>query len=389
MDNHRIEELYQRYVSRTLRPADVAELRHLVDTDAFREVFGRCIDLDWDMLGIHELPEITDERLADNYTALSQRLVQEPVNLRRLWPRIAVAAASVVALLTIGWWFLDYRQETADNRLNAAAIMPGGNRATLTLGDGRTIDLSEAQAGIIVGDEVTYLDGTEILDNGVSHLMSLTTPKGGTYQITLPDGTIVWLNANSTLKYPSRFSDAARVVELEGEAYFDVRQQTVSDGQRTEKVPFKVQTAGQVVEVLGTEFNISAYADDAETQTTLVEGRVKVSHRMSDASSLLKPREQAKLVNGTLSTRQVNTEPYIAWKNGYFFFEDEPLRSVMGKIAKWYDVEVVFSEAPPADGFNGIISRSKSLDQTLAMLERTKAVRFTFKGNTIQVSRYN
>src|SRR5690606_6079517 len=99
---------------------------------------------------------------------------------------------------------------------------------------------------------------------------------------------------------------------------------------------------------------------DAETQTTLVEGRVKVSHRRSDASSLLKPGEQATLANGTLSTRQVNTEPYVAWKNGYFFFEDEPIRSVMGKIAKWYDVEVVFSEAPPADGFNGIISRSKS-----------------------------
>src|SRR5690606_2556493 len=116
--------------------------------------------------------------------------------------------------------------------------------------------------------------------------------------------------------------------------YFDV---TKAEEQKSKRAnnhdwPFRVVSNNQTVEVLGTEFNISAYAEDAETQTTLVEGRVKVSHRRSDASSLLKPGEQATLANGTLSTRQVNTEPYVAWKNGYFFFEDEPIRSVMGKI---------------------------------------------------------
>src|SRR5690606_13352531 len=187
-------------------------------------------------------------------------------------------------------------------------ILPGGNRATLTLADGRTINLSEAQTGIVVGDGITYLDGTGVLDNSassVSTIMSLSTPKGGTYQITLPDGSKVWLNANSTLKYPSRFGGKERVVELEGEAYFDVSQQSTANSRQASFVPFLVKTNNQTVEVLGTEFNISAYADDPVTKTTLVEGSVKVSAHAVNASTLLKPGEQGLLLHDRIERKTV------------------------------------------------------------------------------------
>lgn len=300
-------------------------------------------------------------------------------------------AAAVIVFLAIGSLFLDKGLINKEEGLTITEIQPGGSRATLILADGSTIELSEAQTGIVVGDGITYLDGSAVMNNaelriedGEAVFNSITTPKGGTYQITLPDGSRVWLNAASTLKYPSRFADDERVVELEGEAYFDIRQQTLDTRQQTKR-PFKVMTSGLTVQVLGTQFNISAYADEAETKTTLVAGKVRLSADATGASVSLVPGEQGRLVDGTIETKQVDTEPYTAWKDGKFVFEQEPLESIMKKLARWYDVEVVYAGNKTYSTFTGSISRQEHIGEILEKIRFTQAVDFKIEGRRITV----
>jgi len=332
---------------------------------------------------------------------------------------IGTAAAVAVLAMAVGAWFLlGNRQQTIDNGLAATEIRPGGNRATLTLADGRTIDLNEAQTGIVVGDEISYTDGSAVVDSGkeslkshASNHMSISTPNGGTYQITLPDGSNVWLNAASTLKYPSRFVGKERVVELEGEAYFEVRNikyEVRSDGSRTSNfvprnskgnVPFKVLSKGQTVEVLGTQFNISAYPDEEETKTTLVEGKVKVTPGTENRSTpnrspttdhrppiTLSPGQQATTRDAYTTVRDVDVSSYTAWKDGLFLFDDEPLDVIMRKISRWYDVEVVFADGiDRQERFGGGVSRYGQLQEVLDRLSLTGKVRFAVKERRITV----
>src|SRR5690606_7907066 len=232
---------------------------------------------------------------------------------------------------------------------------------------------------------ISYLDGSEIIDNGqlamgnddtpesssstINH--QLSTPKGGTYQITLADGTNVWLNSESTLKYPTRFWGNERVVELEGEAYFEVTAQTA--GVRTpNQVPFRVISKGQTVEVLGTQFNISAYADEAEIKTTLVEGRVKVNADESPFESLLLvPGEQAILAGTVMQKQQVDVEQFIAWKDGLFSFKETELHAVMRQLSRWYDVTIAYQDNVPTTHYYGAISRNESLAGVLELLQQS------------------
>lgn len=312
---------------------------------------------------------------------------------RRLRRWLPYAAAVVLMTVVGAWLFFDGPRVNQQGEIvNMADIHPGGNRATLTLADGRTIDLNEAQAGIVVGDELVYNDGSTVLADGqqptaggpvdgnesrvpsVSHLMSLTTPKGGTYQITLPDGTTVWLNAASTLTYPGHFTGDERVVELEGEAYFDVSERWSAAGDPTtgahvSRVPFKVISNSQTIEVLGTQFNVNAYADEQAIRTTLVEGSVRIWGDLI-RDYVLRPGEQAVLTDNRLDVRSVDTEEFTAWKDGYFYFNDADIYTVMRQFARWYDIEVVIDMQNMDDLFIGKIPRNVDLHTALKVLKR-------------------
>lgn len=318
-----------------------------------------------------------------------QRVMEATKPERRLrW--LPYAAAVILVSAVLGYFVIDRQRPPADN-LVMNEISPGGNRAILTLPDGRTIDLSAEQAGIVVADEITYLDGSAVFaqesggrkpetSDAESHsptrderLLTLSTPKGGTYAITLPDGSRVWLNAASTLKYPSRFSGEARAVILEGEAFFEVKEQRNGaqgniDG-RLGLRPFNVITAGQTIEVLGTEFNVSAYADDQETITTLVEGQVKVSNLMSHASNILAPGQQAITQGKTTDVLDVDAEPYVAWKSGKFSFDGKSFSQVMHEVSRWYDLDVVYVGGKPNGRLVGDAYRNQDLSIVLAMLD--------------------
>ncbi len=286
------------------------------------------------------------------------------------WQWASVAAALLIVGMSVLWYVAgkDVQQDTIVN-LKTHDIDPGGNRATLTLADGQSIALSEAEAGIVVGAErITYQDGTaavavlEDKNTTKPKMLSLTTPRGGTYRVTLPDGTKVWLNAASTLSYPNRFVGNERRVTLSGEGYFEV----VKD----ESKPFRVESRGQQVEVLGTQFNISAYPDEAATKTTLVEGAVRLGSNAADIT--LSPGEQGILYDGKIQVEAVNVATYVGWKNGEFVFNGIELHDAMMQLSRWYDLEVVYEGEISPTPFYGSFSRSSTLAKTLDILKEAK-----------------
>lgn len=308
-----------------------------------------------------------------------------------MWWRYAAATLA----LAIGVYYYQHRatpEKKPQEHHLAANVLPGGNRATLTLADGRTISLSEAQRGIVVGDDITYQDGSEVLErhkadhSTAASTLILSTPKGGTYQLTLPDGTKVWLNAASTLKYPSRFNEKERIVELEGEAYFEVSKQLPAVGNHANTTPFLVKTSTQMVKVLGTQFNISAYPDEPEVKTTLVEGKVLVAPTIDHWGPItVKPGEQATTRGDAIDIATVDTEQYTAWKDGRFHFKRTPLEDVMRQVSRWYDVEVVYKRGVPKESFTGKVSRGATLTELLDILQLS-AIDITLKDDRLIVN---
>lgn len=263
---------------------------------------------------------------------------------------------------------------------------PGGNKAQLTLADGSIILLDGTANGLLAEQgtakiikkadgqllyDVTGAPTTDILYN------TLSTPRGGQYNITLPDGSKVWLNSASTIIYPTSFNGKERKVEILGEAYFEVAKDATK--------PFRVKMNEMEVEVLGTHFNINGYQDESFVRTTLLEGKVKV--RSGAVENLLNPGQQAQLgKNGNIKLlKNVNVEEVMAWKDGNFQFEDADIYSVMRQLARWYDLEVAYS-GRLTKHFVGSISRDVNLSQVLTMLQQTGEVKFSREGKKIIVS---
>jgi transmembrane sensor len=321
-----------------------------------------------------------------------------------LYMKYAAVAALVVAVFGAGLFYYTNEQKTNIVATVANDIAPGKNGATITLASGKVIQLSGTKAGVVVGNELKYNDNTPVIpgdpsrgnesspgpantrdlsqgrDDGRVQLLTAETQKGQTYQFTLPDGTKVWLNADSKISFPTQFNGKERKILLSGEAYFAVKHNA--------KQPFRVESNGQVVEDIGTEFNINAYADENSTKTTLVEGSAKVN------MVLLQPNQQAILSpfggdgaarGGKLNVIAVNLEEIIAWKNGYFRFNDQHIESIMKQLARWYNIEVVYQGKIPTDGFNGKVSRNKNISQVLKALEATKIVHFKVEGRRVTV----
>ncbi|GGG88123.1 iron dicitrate transporter FecR [Parapedobacter pyrenivorans] len=345
--------------------------------------------------------ELTQRKLeADQVIQTSEEEHDVPSKthiLRRWMPYVA---AMLLATSVVTWFYVNDRAPSKSETVSIPStdVPPGGNRATLTLAGGRTITLDEARDGIVIGDgEITYNDGDplatlkpgesgrsekeDVVAEGEIVFLELTTPKGGTYQITLPDGTRVWLNASSTLKYPSRFTEKERVVELAGEGYFEVNRQ--KDIQ-SKFLPFKVITNGQTVEVLGTKFNVSAYPDDEEERTTLVEGAVRLWGGTGGEHITLVPGEQGTLVNGNIAKAPVDTDQYTAWMNGRFHFNHTSFDEMIRQVARWYDVEVTYRGTIPQETFTGKMQRDLSLLTILDLLNISNA-KIKLEGRTLIV----
>jgi len=321
----------------------------------------------------------------------------------RWWPRVAVAA-SLLLCVSIGLvWF---KKQAAKNNTTVAAkisheILPGSNKAMLTLSDGRKLMLDSAENGNLAEQQgvniIKHDDGQlAYVDHGATNkaiaMNTLETPRGGQYQVQLPDGTKVWLNSASSIKYPSRFSGDKRRVELTGEAYFEVASVHLKG---RKKMPFIVTTnalgngKGQQIEVLGTHFNIKAYNNDSEIATTLLEGSVKVTplHQPSKAI-IIKPEQQAiTSLHNPLMIEKVDVEEAVAWKNGYFVFENEDIQSIMNVLSRWYNVDISYKGEVTKQKFGGAFPRSANINDLLKHMESFGNVSFKVEGRRIIVMR--
>jgi transmembrane sensor len=311
-----------------------------------------------------------------------------------LWPRIA-AAASVLLFLSIGGYFYLQKktlQPVTQNKL-ANEIAPGSNKAVLTLSNGKKISLTDAGDGTIATDgnqlikktnrgSVVYITNGAVAKDHQLVFNTITTPRGGQWPLTLPDGTKVMLDAASSIKYPITFTGNERKVEVNGQAYFEVVHNAAK--------PFRVITKGQVIEDIGTKFNVNAYDDEPAYKTTLLEGAVKVAYPKAAALSereglLLKPGQQTSLQNNRLTVSNADIEHALAWKNGYFNFKDEKIESVMRKLSRWYDIEIEYKDDLPDKLFEGEIPRNINLSQALKVLQVAN-IHFTVVGKKIIVT---
>lgn len=291
---------------------------------------------------------------------------------------VYIAAAVLLLAAFTGLWLARERVAPADPQHAQAdgEIQPGGNRATLSLADGRIVDLDETQTGIIVAGDIMYGDGSKLLETGdikanATNYATLTTPKGGAYQVILPDGTKVWLNAASSIRYPTAFGSKAREVEIVGEAYLVV----APDRDR----PFRVASAGQTIEVLGTEFNVSAYPDQEEAKTTLVEGKVKLQlNGPGREPIMLAPGQQGIVGASTARVEDVDVSQYTAWKDGFFYFRGDSPMEAFAELSRWYDIDVVYRNEIPAMRFYGKLERNKPLGSLLRILEEA-GMQFTIQ----------
>jgi ferric-dicitrate binding protein FerR (iron transport regulator) len=302
-------------------------------------------------------------------TAPEQRVV--PMQRGNGWK----VAAAILLLVTAGGsfyvWQSGKKQVLAEK---AAAIMPGSDKATLTLADGTEVNLDSAGTGVLTvqgNSKVTKTTHGQIVyknENATAPAVTynvLRTPRGGQYKISLPDGTDVWLNASSSISYPTAFTGKERTVSITGEAYFEV----AGDVEQ----PFTVKVNNMEVLVLGTHFNINAYADESTINTTLLEGAVLVKTR--SAMRHLNPGQQAKATpdgDGIIKVGRVDVNSAIAWKNGYFSFDEADIPTVMRQLSRWYNIEVKYSGKIPGETFTGEIGRSLTQEQLLKVLSQAK-----------------
>lgn len=383
MKKERIEYLYQCYLNGSLNKDEYQELkRYLLEIDNQQE-FNKLLDDTWSELSSKDLLDLNREKSDEIFYAIIKKNEVKKYRLRKLI-NVAAAAVFILVCAVVVLFYKKINENSLSERSNLEQeILPGGNRAFLTLDNGENIDLSSEKSEIKISEtSIAYADGAPLIqvknNDNSTRFFVLSTPKGGEYQVTLSDGTKVWLNSESKLKYPCRFIGKERRVMLEGEGYFEVA--------KSKDKPFYVESKAQEIKVLGTHFNVNTY--EGSIKTTLVEGKVEVSKTASNSyqkAVVLKPGEQS-LVQPFLKqilVTEVNTLEFLDWKDGFFVFNNEPIKSIAKRLSRWYDVDFLFQGNVDNVKFTGNYSRSKSLSNLLKNIELTGTVKFKMN-NTIE-----
>lgn len=358
MGKNNIRDLLKRYLAGACNPEERAQVEQW-----FEELESSNVKL-------------SDADLEEDIAAVRARLIA-PLRKRRTWYRYASVAAALFVVSLAAYFYFTSWAPTGSKHSDTAAksvadIAPGRNAATLLLEDGTEIVLDDLSNGAIArdgsntiyknaGGQLTYVAAANGADTGSVISNTLKTPRGGQYQLVLPDGSKVWLNAASQLTYKIGKTSPERLVELQGEAYFEV----AKDAHR----PFKVRSRGQVVEVLGTHFNVSSYDDDPNVKTTLAEGSVKIAGTGGHGDVTLEPGQQATLDGkNRISVARVDVSDAIAWKNGKFNFNQTDIHAVARQLSRWYNVEVVFKGKTAGVQLSGEVHRNTNASKVLEIL---------------------
>lgn len=306
----------------------------------------------------------------------------------RSWLRYAAIIFIPLLIGSLSFWMLHWEQVPETKASILGTLEPGYRQAILKLSNGEQIDLTIIRQDTVLTREgmTICLDSSrsifyedETVSNRDAEYNTIVVPRGGEYRLVLADGSMVWLNSDSELKFPVVFNGKQRKVFLKGEAYFDVV--------KNQALPFVVDVAGMEVKVLGTRFNINAYREDGVFQTTLVSGKVEVRNVNNAESIVLLPDQQAQLKDGRLSVSTVDASVYTAWINGKFYFESESLSEIAAQLERWYDVDFFFArEELKRYEFTGVIRRDYTANQILDIIAKTTNVRFEIKGRTVVVN---
>lgn len=388
MNPSSLEELFKRYYEKSATADEKAKLFQLIEESSDQQLL-ELIQLHGKQLDRPEPVISNDKSQAMLKNILRDKDSVSPVRkMKWVW----AAAAVFLVAVSLGYFFM---WGTAKNQNVSVSkptpgnlIQPGGNKAILTLANGKQIILDNADNGDLTSEANVKV--IKLSDGQISYQTTgntneiayntIITPNGGQYQLILSDGSKVWLNAASRLRFPASFVGKERAVELSGEGYFEI----APDRKR----PFRVMVNDTKVEVLGTHFNINAYTDEPSMTTTLLEGKIKLNSGSS--VHLLKPGQQALVLSpGNIQVvDNADLEEAIAWKNGKFIFNGNSIQSIMRQLSRWYDVKVEYSNNLPNDEYVGAIQRSDNISAMLHILEKTKTIDFKITGKQVTVLPY-
>ena len=393
------QNLIDKYLSNTISKVELNQLLQLVKEADANEELTAALKNHWESATQIEVKNkpYWDNKFSTIIGAAGNALpiieMHPQKNISRLTYTFSTAAILLVIIGSVYIFSLNNKTKPVINTITRTLkqdVLPGGNKAFLTLSNGTNILLDSATNGLLAQQgnmNVIKLSSGQLVyktdaDNNAAPEVSyntMRTPRGGQYQLTLPDSTQVWLNSASSIHFPTSFSGIDRKVEITGEVYFEVAKNAAK--------PFTVNVNGMDVKVIGTHFNINAYNDDDVIKTTLLEGSVLVTK--GKATLLLQPGNQAQLNNyGEIKLQKnADIEEAIAWKKGYFFFKNSSLQNVMRQLSRWYDVEVDYEGVIPERNFGGELSRSLNISQILQVLDKSK-VHFKIEGKKIIVKPY-
>jgi transmembrane sensor len=384
LKDHTLTESDRLYLEQWFSTASSAEIKTVFEE--YGEYFAGRADIPYPDNGpLVSLIERAIDKAEQESNSPARDVIpmKRPASFKKL---LAVAATFGIIGFSLYLYRFNNTRDTLKPVPRSAKIIPGGNKATLTLSSGKIIPLDSAHNGMLAtqnsvhiykatNERVVYDASQPTSDDGdLSGSNTITTPRGGQYQLVLPDGSNVWLNASSSLTFPVRFSGKNRTVTLTGEGYFEVA--------KDKSHPFKVMINDSEVEVLGTHFNIMGYKDEGVTAATLLEGSVKIIK--GEITQTLKPGQQA-TISDNVKVTTVNANEAIEWKNGNFNFAHENLQGIMRKIARWYDVDIIFQGPTTTENLIGTIPRSRDIKEVLKYLELTGEAHFKIKERSVIV----
>ncbi|MBB5646294.1 FecR family protein [Pedobacter cryoconitis] len=371
-----------------------ADETQLLFVEQYFDLFLDSEDI-FESMDSEEIQSIHDRMLwkINNEIEKKTRISSGKMETARSFSKYLYMAAAAAFVIPMSLYIYQRNQVKPVISQLTSKITPGGNKAVLTLANGSKISLTDVKNGEVAnqsGAVITKNRDSQLVYQSVSSMAkeiaynTIETPKGGQFQLILSDGTKVWLNAASSLRYPSTFGRGDRKVELVGEAYFEVAKNAGK--------PFLVSSSKQVVEVLGTHFNINAYTNEPVVSTTLLEGSVKVISPFTNTYKIIKPGQQSLInsddINKTgIKVKNIDPDEAVAWKNGYFMFEKEGIASILRKVSRWYDVEIENPQGEKLDKllFSGTLSKYSDVSKVLRKLELTESIHFKIVGRRIIV----
>ncbi|MBL1411441.1 FecR family protein [Sphingobacterium faecale] len=374
-----IEHIYRRFLDDRATPEEVDKLLQYVERSEPEDVqhlirmgWSTSVDSDFEIDVAGFYAQIQTRLQPRDIKQKSVRLIRH----RRWVPYVA----AVLLFFVLGGYFYIWRSQesvSTEELTYTNDVLPGGNRAQITFSNGERLELDSTQSSLMTVDgSYVYSDGKAVTLQAAEYA-TVQTPIGGTYQVTLPDGTKVWLNAASSITYPTYFTGGKREIETTGEVYFEV----VHDV----KNPFIVLSKNQRIQVLGTAFNVNSY--NKKLVTTLVEGRVSLSAVDADSNSsdavFLSPGQQAVLIDQKVKVSTVEVSEYIAWKEGMFRFKSTPLPEALQQLERWYDLEIEYYDIPKEILVHASIKRDKKLSSILYALEEISNVKFKIQGRRL------